>query len=157
NSITQFINDLAVLPQQLGIQALAPTTLVGIEPWSQAASAYAQLARENPWYFGFRNGGGGADEVAQIIQDGERLNAFVEAIREANPDGSSDLFDALIQNYRDALTHLGNLVDESILDYLPADFLASNGTLGLDLWAQSPQYLVDMVGPLEFFEPEGDG
>jgi Bacterial Ig domain len=157
NSLTQFINDLAVLPQELGLAALAPTTLVGIEPWSQAASAYAQLARENPWYFGLRNGGGGADEVAQIIQDGERLNAFVEAIREVNPDGSSDLFDALIQNYRDALTHFGNLVDESILDYLPADFLASNGTLGLDLWAQSPQYLVDMVGPLEFFEPEGDG
>lgn len=157
NSLTQFINDLAVLPQELELGSLAPTTLVGIEPWSQAASAYAQLARENPWYFGFRNGGGGADEVAQIIQDGERLNGFVESIREVNPDGSSDLFDALIQNYRDALTYLQTVVDASVLDYLPADFLASNGSLGLDLWAQSPQYLVDMVGPLQFFEPEGDG
>ncbi len=153
NSITQYINDLAVLPQELGIESLAPTTLVGIEPWSQAASAYAQLARENPWYFGYRNGGGGADELAQIIQDGERLNSFVEKIRELESDGSSELFDALIQNYRDAATHLQTVVDASVLEFLPADFLSSNGSLGLDLWAQSPQYLVDMVGPLEFFEP----
>jgi Bacterial Ig domain len=157
NSLTQFINDLAVLPQELGLGGLAPTTLVGIEPWSQAASAYTQLARENPWYFGFRNGGGGADELAQIIQDGERLNGFVEAIREVDSEGNSELFDALIQNYRDALTSFQDQVDASVLDYLPADFLASNGTLGLDLWAQSPQYLVDMVGPLQVFEPEGDG
>ena len=154
NSITQYINDLAVLPQELGIESLAPTTLVGIEPWSQAASAYAQLARENPWYFGYRNGGGGAGELAQIIQDGERLNSFVEKIRELESDGHSELFDALIQNYRDAVANFQALVDASVLDFLPADFIASNGTLGLDLWAQSPQYLVGMVGPLEFFEPD---
>ncbi|MFG0315534.1 MAG: hypothetical protein ACF8LL_15270, partial [Phycisphaerales bacterium] len=54
--VSGYLNDLAVLPTALGVPSLSGVDLVGLEPWSQAASAYAQLARENPWYFAYRYG-----------------------------------------------------------------------------------------------------
>jgi hypothetical protein len=147
-STTQFINDLAALPQAFGLGTLAPAALVGIEPWSQASAAYAQLARENPWYFAYRNGGGAADELAEIIRDGDRVVDFIEAVRETEADGSSPLFDALVQNYKGAVTEFQSAVDASIVEFLPDAF--KNGAYKLNLWASSPQRdLINVTGRIQ--------
>ncbi len=105
NPIARYLNDLAVLPQSLGLAPLTFTTLSGPEPWAQAASAYAQLAKENPWYFAFRYESQLEDylsdpqneslpELDEIIEDGEALVNIGNAAR--NPA----LFDALVARYK---------------------------------------------------------
>lgn len=154
--VSAYLNDLAVLPQSLGLPALAASDLPGIEPWSQAASAYAQLARENPWYFAYRYGRQLEDynsdpqneslpELDRILVSGDQLMSFVEAIRATDVDGNSALFAALVENYKDAAANFQAQIDAEIEAILPA-FLTNNG-VRLDLWAQGPQEDISTVIP----------
>lgn len=147
-AVTGYLNDLAVLPNALGVSSLSGVDLVGLEPWSQAASAYAQLARENPWYFAYRYGRQLADynadpdneslpELDRIELSGEQVMAFIEKIRETDGDGDSVLFDALVQNYKDASAGLQAQIDAEIAAALPAVF-TNNGKM-LDLWMGNVQ------------------
>lgn len=166
-SLSVRLNDLAVLPQLLGQNALVVSDLPGIEPWSQAASAYAQLARENPWYFGFRYRGQLDDfnsdpqneslpELDRIIRSGEQIVSLVTAIRQIDGNGDSALFDALIQNYKDAATEFQAQVNAEIVAGLPAEF--TNGATTLDYWANAPQYSVeDLIASPDLFFFEGEG
>lgn len=154
--VSGFLNDLAVLPVSLGVPSLSNVDLAGIEPWSQAASAYAQLARESPWYFAYRYGRQVADynadpqnesmpELDRIVVSGDQLYSFVERIREVDGDGSSALFAALVQNYKDAAASFQAQVDAEIVASLPS-FLTNNGVT-LDLWAQGPQENISTLIP----------
>ena len=97
-SIGRVVNDLRVYPAQLGQPVLAGSRIPAPAPWSQAASAYAQLARENPWYFAYmRSGGDPNTDLEAIIGAGEDL-------AEAADNGRSQpLFDALFAQHTDAI------------------------------------------------------
>jgi hypothetical protein len=147
SSFASYINDLAVLPKELGVPALAPSTLAGIEPWSQAASAYAQLARENPWYFGYRFGGGAKTELDRITKTGEQFVDFVDAIRDIDVNGNSALFEALIQNYKSTALQFQAELDNATTAILPDQF--KNGSEKLNIWSGSPQLdLLNVTGPI---------
>jgi Bacterial Ig domain len=154
--VASYLNDLAVLPQSLGLPALAISDLPGIEPWSQAASAYAQLARENPWYFAYRYNRQLEDynsdpqneslpELDRIIQSGDQLMNFVEAIRDIDMDGNSALFTALVENYKDAAAGFQAAINAKITTELPAVF--SNNDLMLDVWMGELQADVSSIVP----------
>ncbi|MGV6815097.1 MAG: GC-type dockerin domain-anchored protein [Phycisphaerales bacterium] len=114
--IARYLNDLAVLPQSLGLAPLTFSTLVGPEPWAQASSAYVQLIKENPWYFSFRYQSQLEDyladpqneslpELDQLIDTGEQLVSFGNAARDPA------LFDALIDRYKQQVGVLQNEVN----------------------------------------------
>lgn len=68
--------------------------------WAQPAAMYAQLARENPWYFAFQHAAQlasmpGATDLDQIIASGNGLRTYVTSMRDPQ------LFEALIENARD--------------------------------------------------------
>jgi Bacterial Ig domain len=154
--VAAYINDLAVLPQSLGLPALANSILPGIEPWSQAASAYAQLARENPWYFAYRYRKQLEDynsdpqneslpELDRIIQSGDQLVSFVNTIRETDSNGDSALFDQLIMNYKGAVASVQTPIDTEIASRIPSLF--TNGNVSLDFWQGTPQTSVQELVP----------
>jgi hypothetical protein len=165
--VSAYLNDLAVLPQELGQPPLVLSDLPGIEPWSQAAAAYAQLARENPWYFAYRYNRQLEDfntdpmnesppELDRIIQSGDQIVGFIDAIRETDDMGDSDLFATLIQNYKDAVAAVQIEIDAIITSELPDLFIGENGTV-LDYWTQGAQLSMGEVATqLEEFEAVGN-
>ncbi|MBZ0172559.1 MAG: hypothetical protein K8E66_09290, partial [Phycisphaerales bacterium] len=101
-SIGRNINDLRVFPAQLGLPVLWNSRVAAAGPWSQAAGAYTQIARENPWYFAYKyerelTGGGTPPELDVIIGLGESLTAAAGNAR------STELFDALFDGYDGAV------------------------------------------------------
>ncbi|MBO6740529.1 MAG: hypothetical protein JJ916_11785 [Phycisphaerales bacterium] len=141
--VSGYLNDLAVLTTALGVPSLSGVDLVGLEPWSQAASAYAQLARENPWYFAYRYNRQLEDynadpdneslpELDRILVSGDQVMAFIENIREIDTGGNAVLFDALVLHYKDAAAAFQAQLDAEIAGALPAVF-SNNGKM-LDLW-----------------------
>jgi hypothetical protein len=109
-SIGRNINDLRVFPAQIGLPVLWNDRVAAPAPWSQAASAYAQIARENPWYFAYKYerelaSGGTPPELDVIIDLGEDLTA-------ASANGrNTALFDALFAGYHQAAGLVGDYVD----------------------------------------------
>lgn len=142
NPIARYLNDLAVLPQSLGLAPLTFTTLSGPEPWAQSASAYAQLAKENPWYFAFRYESQLEDylsdpqneslpELDEIIEDGEALVNIGNAAR--NPV----LFDALVARYKQQTATLQSEINAIMFAEMTSQKLrwSSGENLSMvDLW-----------------------
>ncbi len=140
--IARYINDLAVLPTSFGEQPLAFATVPAPEPWAQAASAYAQLARENPWYFAFRYEqqvlnynsdplNESLPELDDIIAGGEQ---FVGVGSNARDEA---FFDALIALYKEKAGDLQEAVDDVIHEQLENLMLrTADGSTTFDLWSQ---------------------
>lgn len=125
-SIGRQINDLRVFPTELGLPALWPTRIPAPAPWAQAASAYAQLAEESPWYFAYMYeqqlaSRGGAADLDAIITAGEDLAAAAENAR------SAVLFNALFDGYtlaiEDVATRMASVRDSTLAlaGYPPID------------------------------------
>ena len=160
-----YLNDLAVLPQGLGLSPLVSNELPGIEPWSQAASAYAQLARENPWYFAYRYDKQIEDfnndpenesmpELDRIIRSGDQLVSFIDAIRSTDENGDSELFDAIVHEYKDAASAFQDAIDAEIEAYLP-DYFKGNG-VAFDFWTDGPQLDIgEVVDGISIFNATG--
>ncbi len=166
--VASYLNDLAVLPQAFGLPALVNSTVPGVEPWTQAASAYAQLARENPWYFNFRYRAQLDDfnadpqnesmpELDRIIRSGEQIVALVESIRETDTDGNSALFDALIQNYRDAADTLQDAIDARIVNITPAQLRNPSGSVALDFFGDDTQDIEAALEPATVLVTRNNG
>jgi len=164
--IARRLNDLAVLPQSLGLPALSSTELVGIEPWSQASSAYAQLARENPWYFAYRYGRQLEDynsdpkneslpELDRTILSGERVISLIESIRDTDEHGKSELFDALVAQYKSASADLQDEIDDLIRDSIPSYMTDGNTTL--DFWGNDGQNISALLPTLTIQMHRNDG
>lgn len=169
DAISKFLNDFIQLPVALGLPPLidSVTPIPGIEPWSQSAAAYAQMGRENPWYFGlqyrtqlddFMTNPGTPPKLDVIITKGERLVSFVAAIRKTDNVGRSALFDALINKYKIAAVNLQNEIDNEILtradennnDLTPLRF--KTGSPALNYWMGSALEVSSLQGPLTLFE-----
>ena len=140
--IARYLNDLAVLPQSLGLAPLTFTTLAGPEPWAQASSAYAQLVKESPWYFAFRYESQLEDylsdpqneslpELDQLIATGESLVSVGNSAR--NPA----LFDALVENYKQRTANLQSAIDAAqLIKMIEQEIGWTNGNdvVMIDLW-----------------------
>lgn len=131
------INDLRVFPTQLGLPALKNTRIAAPAPWAQAAGGYAQIARENPWYFAYlyeqQQGALGSNaHLDLIIGEGEDIAETAAAARgPMNP-----LFETLFARYDEALQDISDRVDtirESVM--LAAGLLTPQGVEKLDPWA----------------------
>ena len=149
------LNALATLPTQFGLPALASEELVGIEPWAQAASAYVQLARENPWYTAFQFEAQrtafqndpvnvAEPEIDQIIASGERLEQFFATMRDgsgyAGAPGDTTgslLFDELLLEYERAATDFKNEINAFIELNYPTAY--KSGSERMDLWGNEFQ------------------
>ncbi len=142
NPIARYLNDLAVLPQALGLPPLTFTTLSGPEPWAQASSAYVQLAKESPWYFAFRYESQLEDyladpqneslpELDKLIETGEALVNLGDAAR------SQELFDALVERYKQQAANLQAEINAITFPAMAAQKLRwTNGEeiAEIDLW-----------------------
>ncbi|MFG0306860.1 MAG: GC-type dockerin domain-anchored protein [Phycisphaerales bacterium JB040] len=83
--------------------------------WSQPAAMYAQLARENPWYFAYQYGNQrasnpGDTNLDRIVRNGETIRNF--ALNARDPL----LFEALIERARDGADEAQAAVDEIVYD-----------------------------------------
>ena len=149
--IARSINDLRTIPQGLetseGVPVTGfafPATVAAPSPWSQAASAYAQLARENPWYFAYLLDRqsierGGETELDEIIADGERITGIAAALRNRN-----DLFNALLQRLADEILTLDVAVEQAIVANQTANGLIAGAT-SVDPWRPLDQPAVGLM------------
>lgn len=126
-------------------------------PWTQAASAYAQLARENPWYFAYMlrsqqdSMGGGSPQIDQIIDQGERIVSLASATRDRD-----DLFEAMLLRATDGVAQVQTAIDDAIDAELAARDL-DNGTTRIDPWGPVEQTATPLVNPVVFVTLAGDG
>lgn len=106
SSIGRNVNDLRTFPESLPdiAQPLTGDRVVALGPWAQSATVYAQLARENPWYFAYmyenQTSTPGQADLDAIIEKGDELYTMMEAGR------SELLFDELIEGYRGEINDL---------------------------------------------------
>jgi len=119
------INDLRELPVDLGLPPVFPSRVANPTTWSVAADAYAQLARENPWYFAnlLDNDPTRLDELIAV---GEEVEQTMRAMRDVR------LFEALVERYRVRAEGLEALIgiDDYLLDRGMAQGLDPFGGLG---------------------------
>lgn len=136
--IARYLNDLVVNVGLFGISDLSTQPVVAPEPWAHGASAYVQLAKESPWYFAYMynaqnnswQNGGSPPDLRTIISLGEEYVDVIDAARD------TALFDALVQNYKDAAGALQISLDDAVVwaleDNLP--FPLANSEVVLNLW-----------------------
>jgi Big-like domain-containing protein len=142
NPIARYLNDLAVLPQSLGVAPLTFTVLSGPEPWAQASSAYVQLVKESPWYFALRYESQLEDYLADpqneslpeldgLIESGNSLVSLGNAAR------SEALFDALVARYKQQTADLQTEINTILFADMTTNKLRwTNGeeVAQIDLW-----------------------
>lgn len=129
-SIGRVVNDLRTYPASIGEAALLGVRIPAPAPWSQAAAAYAQLARESPWYFAYmRSGDDPNTDLEAIIEAGEDL---ADAAANAR---SQQLFDALFAQHASAIDDLAAY----IFDVIRPSALTDAGYPPLDPWAGPEQ------------------
>lgn len=140
--LARYLNDLVVNVQHFGLSPLSTQAIVAPEPWAHGASAYVQFARENPWYFAYmfdaqhdtwQNQGGSPPDLNVIIAKGEAYVDVIDAARDAA------LFDALVQNYKDAAGALQVAIEDAIIPALKDNqpIPLANNERRLNLWHQN--------------------
>lgn len=162
--VSRLLNDFRRVPPGLVTSDGVPVTgpiitgrAAAPAPWSQAAAAYAQLARENPWYFAYMlrsqqdSMGGGSPQIDQIIAQGERIRSLADATRDRD-----DLFNALLTRASDGIIQVQTAIDDAIDAELAANNL-DNGTTRIDPWGPIEQTATPLVNPVVFVTLAGDG
>jgi hypothetical protein len=163
-ALARRLNDLRRVPTGLmtsaGVPVSGPITVGRVAapaPWSQAAAAYAQLARESPWYFAFLLGNQGAEnpnaQINQLIADGERIANLANATR-----ARTDLFDALLHRADLGTQTLHATIIDRIDANLPAGY--SNGSTRVDAWGTTVQTASPLLLPItavQWQSPEASG
>ena len=162
--VSRLLNDFRRVPPGLFTMDATPVTgpiitgrVAAPAPWTQAASAYAQLARENPWYFAYMlrsqrdSMGGDTPQIDQIIAQGARIRSLANATRDRN-----DLFNAMLTRASDGIIQVQTAIDDAIDAELAARGL-DNGTTRIDPWGPVEQTATPLVNPVVFVTLAGDG
>lgn len=132
NPFGRSINDLRVFPTDASYldQALPlyPSRVVAPGPWAQASSAYAQVAKESPWYFAFMyqsqlDSGLMDPDLDLIIEEGEALRAMAMEARQI------PFFQAIVAQYIATTVAIGDVVDAQI-----AQILSDANIQSIDPW-----------------------
>lgn len=155
---------LAFAPPFLDSTVGLDPEVVGPEPWSLSATAYAQLAHESPWYFAkwIANQTSSPRDIDDMIAEGEKLERSIDALRQTSLNGFFNdngdpvpeytLFVNLIQEYQLAASALQSEINAEIERALANDFATplSNGAITLDLWADDfEQDLAPLMGGVD--------
>lgn len=155
---------LAFAPPFLDSTVGLDPEVVGPEPWSLSATAYAQLAHESPWYFAkwISNQTSSPRDIDDMIAEGEKLERSIDVLRQTGYHGFVDdngdpvpeytIFVNLIQEYQLAASALQFEINTEIERALANDFATplSNGTVTLNLWADDfEQNLAPLVGDID--------
>lgn len=162
--VSRLLNDFRRVPSGLvttgGVPVAGPILsgrVAAPAPWAQAGASYAQLARENPWYFAYmlRNqqdaSGGNSPQVDQIIAQGERIVSLAEATR-----GRDDLFNALLGRASDGIAGTQQAID----DLIDAELAARgwmNATQRVDPWGELGQPATRLVTTIDRLNLSGIG
>lgn len=114
NDLRVFPTDAAYLDQPL---PLYPSRVVAPGPWAQASSAYAQVAKESPWYFAFMyqsqlDSGLMDPDLDLIIEEGEALRAMAMEVRQI------PFFQGIVDQYIATMIAIGDVVDAQIAQVL---------------------------------------
>ena len=128
-NIGRQLNDLRVFPTQLGLPApLFSERVPAPSLWTQSASVYAQIARENPWYFANQYENelqlGGLSDLDNIISKGEDLDEL--ALNARDPQ----LFDAIFDAWGTELATMASVINTfafdtpAVLDSVAATYTA---------------------------------
>jgi hypothetical protein len=164
-AIARYINDLRRLPAQLftsggdPVGALSTTRIAAPSPWAQAAAAYLQLARENPWYFnyqfGIQSSSPGSTRIDDIIDEGQRIVNFADTVR-----SEPDLFDALLTRASEGVTLLQNEIERLMDSWFEQEIGPgfSGGGARIDAWGalgQPVSPFLQRVSQLNVFWPAG--
>lgn len=162
--VSRLLNDFRRVPTGLFTIDGTPVTgpiitgrVAAPAPWTQAASAYAQLARENPWYFAYMlrsqqdSMGGDTPQINQIIAQGDRIRSLANATRDRD-----DLFNAMLTRAGDGIIQIQTAIDDAIDAELAANNL-DNGTTRIDPWGPVDQTASPLVDPVVWVSFEGDG
>lgn len=145
-SIGRNINDLRVFPAQLGLPVLLTRRVAAPAPWSQAASAYSQMAQESAWYFAYKYeselaGGGTPPELDVLIGLGEDLT------RAAANGRNAALFNALFNGYNQAAADIGARIDT-----VRASILAAESVPFVDPWVGVGQEVAAFATPFTMLD-----
>ncbi|MEM1422566.1 MAG: Ig-like domain-containing protein [Planctomycetota bacterium] len=160
------LNQLRTFPGTYGLPALSSTDLPGPSGWTQAAASYAQLARENPWFFAFllqnQSGQAGPTELDEIRSLGRRLVLAADNARD--PALINAFFDDWFGLRFEILTRAQQVVG----DELPFDPWGANDALNESVLAPvfrftnmtNPPFEItclngQMAGPEMFFNNPG--
>ncbi len=131
------INNLRAFPTQLGLVSLGSQRLVDPTTWSFVADAYAQLGRENPWYFAAVNNTS-PQRLNDIIAKGETAR---EAMRNAK---SAPLYNRLLDDFDARVPAMADLLAQRHTDNVATLFpeLAP-----LNVWLDETQPIVQFTTP----------
>ncbi len=157
---------LAFAPPFLDSTVGLDPEVVGPEPWSLAATAYAQLANESPWYFAkwIANQTNSPRDIDDIIAEGEKLERSIGVLRQTGFYGFSDdngdpvpeytLFVNLMQEYTLAAnalqTEISTAIENTLADTSIFATPLSNGSVTIDLWADDfDQNLAPLVADVD--------
>lgn len=155
---------LAFAPPFLDSTVGLDPEVVGPEPWSLSATAYAQLAHESPWYFAkwISNQISSTRDIDDMIAEGDKLERSINVLRQTGLHGFVDdngdpvpeftIFVNLIQEYQLAAFALQSEINTEIERALANDFATplSNGTVTLNLWADDfEQNLAPLVDDID--------
>ncbi|MCA9298592.1 MAG: hypothetical protein KDA28_05970, partial [Phycisphaerales bacterium] len=146
-TFNSYLNDLIAHAPTFGGTAIGP--VVSPEGWTQGASAYAQLARTNPWYFthlyASQEANGSDDpQLDRLIERGDLILAMTDSFRDET------FFENLVINVQLAALDMQTAIDAEIDDFLQTfnpDVPLSNGVDAVDLWAQQASQDVRPIAP----------
>ena len=166
SSVGRRLNQLRTFPGTYSLPALSSPELPGPSGWTQAAASYAQLARENPWYFAFllqnQSAQAGPTELDEIRSLGQRLVLAADNARD--PALINALFDDWFTLRFEILTRAQQVVGGE----LPFDPWGANDALNESVLAPvfrftnttNPPFRItclngQMAGPDMFFSNPG--
>ncbi|MEM1331488.1 MAG: Ig-like domain-containing protein [Planctomycetota bacterium] len=131
------INNLRLFPGELQLPLWSFGRVVNPTTWAVAADAYAQLARENPWYFALLESNRQAvndSGLERLLDEGEAVRSMMSGARDRN------LFEALVGDY------LGRLDAVEASLSLESYLVSQNVLPTVDPWGGLDQPMRDL-GP----------
>lgn len=98
------VNNLRLFPYTQGLTTspLYSTRIANPTAWATAANAYAQLARENPWFYAYKD----PSRLALITQEGQRVQSALQNF------GNRPLLTALMQHHGDVTGQMATAIDD---------------------------------------------
>jgi hypothetical protein len=127
------INNLRTFPQRiLGLPSLGTLRAANPTTWALNADTYAQLARENPWYFG-QLFSGAPSRLNAVDAAGELAQQVMHAAR------STALFDRLLADHATRVSALQANVDTALQQFLVNPGSGSPDISQVNLWGGPTQ------------------
>lgn len=135
------INNLRAFPSQwLGLPSLGTQRVPNPMSWSLNADAYAQLGRENPWYFA-QTVSGDPTRISNVLNGGQAVQAVMSAAR------SPQLMDRLKTDNLSRSQALDTNLNSALSDYMTTRGISSSH---INLWGGTAQRVPSNSGAFSY-------